>query len=97
VLEGLGCNFIKAVGEYADSSSAIHQFSTWHKQCVETLITTVLANFAPSEQELLATQICMVIDGAIVRAQPHGDKGPIESARHIIFTLLEATNNCYEH
>jgi len=85
-----GCAFIRAVGEYPELSSAVHQVVVRRKEASRALLTTLLAAAGLAGAPRLAAQIQLLLEGAIVTAHTSGDPAAITLAIEAANTLIEA-------
>lgn len=85
-----GCAFIRAVGEYPEADSPVHQAVVRHKVRVRDRIRDLLAEMEVSDPAGLAKQILLLLEGAIVSAHTFGDPSIIQSARDAALTLIKA-------
>ncbi len=72
-----GCMFINASAEYADHSDPIHAASAEHKRLVIQYVQNIAEQAGATDPGKLATQLCMLMEGAIVNTQvcPDEDRG----------------------
>jgi AcrR family transcriptional regulator len=63
-----GCMFIKASSEYQDSGSPIHKQSAEHKHLLEKHITELAKQANLMKPDLIARQLLLLKEGAIVTA-----------------------------
>ena len=85
-----GCPFIRAVAEYPEIHSPVHQSVIRHKQRSFATLQELLAGFDLAEPEPVATQISLLIDGAIVRAHIFGNPSALAHARNAALALVKA-------
>jgi len=85
-----GCAFIRAVGEYPELNSPIHQVVTRHKRASRDRIEGLLTEMSISPAKSLAAQIQMLLEGAIVTAHTYGDPSSIGLAREAALSLVKA-------
>lgn len=85
-----GCAFIRAVGEYPEADSPVHQAVVRHKTRVRAKIAELLSGLQVSDPAGLAKQILLLLEGAIVSAHTFGDPTIIRSARDAALTLIKA-------
>lgn len=84
-----GCAFIRAVGEYPDLRSAIHEMVARQKEASRGFLARLIADMGLARPDELATQVQLLLEGAIVTAHTHGDPSVIESARKAALALLK--------
>ncbi len=72
-----GCMFINATAEYADQDDPIHAASAEHKRLIEKYVRELAAQAGAREPGVLASQLCLLMEGAVVYTQvcPVKDKG----------------------
>ncbi len=78
-----GCNFINASAEFADREHPVHQFACQHKHWLRSCLKTLLRD------TLLAEQVMLLVDGAIVTAQVQSAPQAAETARQLACRLCE--------
>ena len=85
-----GCPFIRAVAEYPEIHSPVHQSVIRHKQRGVDTLRELLSDFDIAEPEPVAQQISLLIDGAIVSAHTFGDTSAWAHARNAALALVKA-------
>jgi len=85
-----GCPFIRAVAEYPEIHSPVHQSVIRHKQRGVATLKELLSDFDIAEPEPLAQQISLLIDGAIVSAHTFGNTSAWAHARNAALALVKA-------
>ena len=85
-----GCAFIRAVGEYPEIKSPIHQMVMKQKQAGRDRIETLLAEMEVSAPAKMASQIYLLLEGSIVSAHTFGNSSIIKSARDAALALIKA-------
>ena len=85
-----GCAFIRAVGEYPDLKSPVHQLVMKQKQSGRDRIEILLTEMKVSAPAKMAAQIYLLLEGAIVSAHTFGDSSIIKSARDAALALIRA-------
>jgi len=83
-----GCNFINASAEYGALNDPIHRFAAEHKESLRGKVKAFLSGLKKSQREVLADQLLMLIDGAIVSAQVRGDRQSALKAKKAGAVLL---------
>ncbi|MCF7981686.1 MAG: TetR/AcrR family transcriptional regulator [Pseudomonadales bacterium] len=83
-----GCNFINASAEYGAKDDPIHRFAAVHKESLRDKVKTLLTGLKNSQREMLADQLLMLIDGAIVAAQVRGDSKSALTAKKAATALI---------
>ncbi len=85
-----GCAFINTMVEVADRESAAHQVADRHKRRVIAYLTELLTEAGRSDAPELATELALLVDGAIVTALREGTPDAAARARGIAQRLLAA-------
>jgi len=85
-----GCPFIRAVAEYPEIHSPVHQSVIRHKQRGIATLRELLSGFDIAEPEALAQQISLLIEGAIVSAHTFGNTSELAHARNAALALVKA-------
>src|SRR5882724_5125994 len=85
-----GCPFIRAVAEYPDIQSPVHQAVIRHKQRDIDTLQELLAGFAIAEPKSVAQQIALLIEGALVSAHTFGNTSALAHARNAALALVKA-------
>jgi AcrR family transcriptional regulator len=85
-----GCPFIRAVAEYPEISSPVHQAAIRHKQKGVATLQELLSGFDLAEPEPVAQQISLLIEGAIVSAHTFGTTTALAHARNAALVLVKA-------
>lgn len=85
-----GCMFINASAEFHNRKDEIHRISAEHKRHITAFIETILVDVSPSKSRGLATQISMLLDGAIVAAHVTGNSNAAMEAWEAAQALLES-------
>lgn len=84
-----GCAFIRAIGEYPDAKSPIHQAVTKQKQAGRDRLEAMLAAMEVTDPKAMAIQLHLLLEGAIVSAHTFGDSGIIKSVRDAALSLIK--------
>jgi len=84
-----GCAFINACAEYADPKSPVHALGAEHKRLINAYVREQAEAAGARDPGTLANQLCMLMDGVIVRAQVSGDAEGAREARDAAALLLE--------
>lgn len=87
-----GCMFIKASSEYQETTHLIHRQSADHKRMLEAHIADLAAKAGLSEPQLLARQLLLLKEGAIVTAHLGHTDNPALDAKEAAIRLIDA--NC---
>jgi AcrR family transcriptional regulator len=69
-----GCTFINASAEYPRQEDPIHLACAHHKKLVVEALEEMLADLGLADNHMLALQIALLADGAIVSAHTAGDQ-----------------------
>ncbi|ACB74054.1 TetR/AcrR family transcriptional regulator [Opitutus terrae] len=85
-----GCAFMRAVGEYPELKSPVHQAVRKHKQASRARLEQLLSEMKLPGAAALAQQIQLLLEGAIAIAHTEGDPASIEAARTAAFELIKA-------
>ena len=86
-----GCMFIKASSEYQDSDHLIHMQSADHKRMLERHITDLAQQAELSEPQMLAQQLLLLKEGAIVTAHLGHTEYPAQNAKKAAIALIDAS------
>ncbi len=84
-----GCNFINASSEYGAKDDPIHQFAARHKKAFRDKVVALLPIPDKKRKALLADQLCLLLDGAIVTAQVRGNKEAAKQAKSAARALID--------
>jgi len=87
-----GCAFIRAVAEYPQIDSPIHQVVIAQKQGLINTLTVLLGDLEVAAPEALARQVYLLLEGAIVSAHTFGDASSAKGAKAAALALLKATD-----
>ena len=85
-----GCMFIKASSEFQDSGHPIHKQSADHKRMLEGHVTGLAEQAGLSEPGLLARQLLLLKEGAIVTAHLGHTENAAQDAKAAAIRLLDA-------
>lgn len=85
-----GCAFIRAAGEYPDPASPVHQAVARRKTAARERIRGLLEEMGVKDAAGLATQLHLLLEGAIVTAHALDDPTVIRAAREAALTLVKA-------
>ena len=75
-----GCPFINAVGEHDKDQKQFRAIAMRHKKVVLAHIEKLAGEMGAAEPEVLAHQLALLIDGAIVAAMVSRDPGVADTA-----------------
>ncbi len=95
-----GCMFINASAEYADHADPIHAASAEHKRLVEKYVRDLAEHAGASEPGVLATQLSLLMEGAVVLTQvcPDDARGcAAASAKCAAEVLIDHSLNGVSH
>lgn len=84
-----GCNFINASAEYASPGHAIYAFASEHKSAIQQAIEDNLEINGKIKRAEVATQLALLVDGAIVRAHTLGDRSAARIAKKAATLLIK--------
>ena len=85
-----GCPFIRAVAEYPEIQSPVHQAVIRHKQRDIDTLQELLSDFDLAEPKPVAQQIALLIEGALVSAHTFGNATALTHARSAALALVKA-------
>ena len=85
-----GCAFIRAVAEYPDEASPVHQAVVRHKQALIDTLTGLLSELGARDATVLARKIYLILEGAIVCAHTFGDPKAAGDASAAALTLVDS-------
>lgn len=84
-----GCNFMRAAAEYSWPGHPIGEQTREHKQALLALIAGQLEGRREDARDYLASEILLIIEGAISVAQVGFDIAPVAVARRLIALVLK--------
>lgn len=84
-----GCNFINASAEFAEQGHPIHALAARHKVSIRLFIEDCLEISSKRRRSLMAEQLALLADGAIVRAHTCGDRDAALLAKKMAMQLLK--------
>ena len=84
-----GCMFIKASSEFQDASHPIHKQSADHKRMLEDHVTKLAEQAGLSDPGLLARQLLLLKEGAIVTAHLGHTENAAQDAKAAAVRLLD--------
>jgi AcrR family transcriptional regulator len=85
-----GCPFVNAVAELGHSSPAANEVAIAFKEQRQRWFRDLLARLEVADPEGLASQLALLVDGAIAAALVRGEAGMARAAREAARTLLGA-------
>lgn len=83
-----GCMFVKASSEYQEPSNPIHMQSADHKRLLEQHFTELATRGGFSKPGLLARQLLLLKEGAIVTAHLGHTTDPAQDAKKAAISLI---------
>jgi len=84
-----GCPFINAVGEHDKDQKQLRAIAMRHKKVVLAYIEKLASEMGASEPDVLAHQLALLMDGAIVAAMVSRDPGVADTAGLAACSLFE--------
>lgn len=84
-----GCPFIKATSEYPNPNDPIHQIAVGHLRSVHAYVSELAHAAGADDPDALASQLCLLMRGAIATAQVSGQAEAARQAREVGRTLVE--------
>ncbi|MGJ0193776.1 TetR/AcrR family transcriptional regulator [Pantoea sp. RRHST58] len=84
-----GCAFINTAGEVGDPEDPVRRIAKMHKQKLLDYILEVSGQLGVEEPELLASQLLILLEGAITTSYVMGDWSAADKARDIAKMMLE--------
>src|SRR5215471_10660069 len=88
-----GCAFIRAISEYPDTDHPVHRAAWAHKRAVREMLVRLATEAGARNPPVLADNLRLLIDGALVAAHATGKTAPAKVARIAAGTLLEAAKD----
>tara|TARA_R110000751_G_scaffold234229_9_gene335823 strand:+ start:127940 stop:128500 length:561 start_codon:yes stop_codon:yes gene_type:complete len=84
-----GCMFIKASAEYQNADHAIHIQSAEHKRMLQVHVGELARKAGLKNPDLLARQLLLLKEGAIVTAHLQHTQAPAQDAKAAAIALIE--------
>lgn len=84
-----GCLFINAAAEFSGNSDSIHRIAAEHKRLITSFIRGLAVAAGAKNPDVLADQISLLLEGAIVSAQVLGDGVWARKARNAAEVLID--------
>ncbi len=84
-----GCMFIKASSEFQDHSHPIHKQSAEHKRMLESHVTRLAEQAGLSDPNILARQLLLLKEGAIVTSHLDYTDNPAQDAKAVAIRLID--------
>ena len=88
-----GCMFIKASSEYQEMSNPIHKQSADHKRLLEIHVKELSHKADLKNADLVARQLLLLKEGAIVTAHLGHTENPAEDAKLIALEIIKINSN----
>ena len=85
-----GCLFINATGEYSDRNPAIQSACLEYKRMIRQFIEQLTRSAGVPDPEKLASELSILLEGAIVTSQVSGIKDSAKTAKLAAKTLIDA-------
>ena len=85
-----GCVFIKAVGEFSDVNDVICEASRRFKKTMRNYLYDLCVDARAEDSETLATELALLINGAIVSSQFMKSSEPAITAKNVARKLIAA-------
>ncbi|KAB8186183.1 TetR family transcriptional regulator [Microbispora catharanthi] len=85
-----GCSFINAFGELGPASPPVAAAARAHKRTLRERLRTLAAEAGAADPDVLADQLLLLVEGAIVAAAMGTAADPAERARSAARALLDA-------
>lgn len=92
-----GCAFIKAAGEFDDPDHPVHRACAEHKRMIVDYLANLAAAAGAAEPKLLAEQLALLKEGAIVTAQVRGMTNAAEQAKGIARAVIDTACGAPSH
>lgn len=83
-----GCGFIRAIAEYPEADSPVHQAAMAEKRELISTLERLLTELGRPAPAILAPQLYLLIEGAIVSAHTFGDPTAARHARDAALVLV---------
>lgn len=84
-----GCMFINAIGEYSEPGTAIRDVCREYKNLIHGYIRSLAEEAGAAEPTILADELALLLEGAIVTAQVSQRPNAAGTAKHIASNLIE--------
>jgi AcrR family transcriptional regulator len=85
-----GCFLQKAMAEYQDLHDPIHQAALAHKTAFHAEIGQLVAEAGMANPKVLAQQLALLVEGAIVSSHATGSPMPAVQAREAAWSLIKS-------
>src|SRR5262245_30921584 len=83
-----GCPFINTVAETGDAESDEHRCAVMHKETLASDLERMAEEAGRDDPKKIAKELLLLIEGAIVTAQVHGDPKAAQTAKSMAERLL---------
>ncbi|GHO73829.1 TetR family transcriptional regulator [Ktedonobacter sp. SOSP1-85] len=83
-----GCGFINAAAEFNDEQRSVHDIVNEHKQLVHDYVKQLAQAATLTDIDRVASQICLLMDGAIATALTRKNVNAAQTARQLASMLL---------
>jgi AcrR family transcriptional regulator len=88
-----GCIFVNASIEFPLPHDPVHEAAVKNKQAIETIIHDIAERAGAADPQALASELCLIIEGAYVTRHVTGNRATIEIARRVAKRAIEAHLN----
>lgn len=88
-----GCMFINASAEFSEQQNPIHMLCTEHKRLIRNYLKELAEQANVHDPDLLAQQLNLLLEGAIVEAHVSSNKQGAKLAKSIAITLVSNAMN----
>jgi AcrR family transcriptional regulator len=85
-----GCIFVNVSIEFPLPHEPAHVAAADHKRQMERIVRELAAEAGAREPDLLARQLCLIMEGAYVTRHVTGDQTAIDSARRVADLAIDA-------
>jgi len=85
-----GCIFVNAAIEFPLPHTPVHQLSARNKRAIFEIVYEIAERSGAAEPQLLAEELCMIIDAAYVGRVVTSDSSTIETARRIAERVIQS-------
>lgn len=87
-LDGPGCPFLRATGEYPDVSHPARQVCSHHVAAIRSHVVKLTTTARLKHPRVLADQIVALLEGILATSAVLGDSGPVRHAAALAKALL---------
>ena len=85
-----GCIFVNASMEFPLPHDPAHEAAAQHKHAIEAIVAELAARAGAANPSALASELCLIMEGAYVTHQVTGDRQAASIARRIADLVLSA-------